>query len=166
MTVRALVVMGVSGCGKSTIGLQLAAALDWRFADGDDFHPAANVAKMKSGVPLHDDDRWPWLDTLNRLLCDSNRCNKPLVLSCSALKQGYRDRLGRNVDALRWLHLDGSFELISARMALRQHKYMPASLLRSQFEALERPTDALRVDIAQLPNDIVQSVVQWIRPYG
>ena len=164
MTARALIVMGVSGCGKSTIGLQLAAALGWRFADGDDFHPAANVAKMKSGIPLNDDDRWPWLDSLNRLLCAANTDNKPLVLSCSALKQRYRDRLGRHVDGLRWVHLDGSFELISARMALRQHKYMPASLLRSQFAALEPPTDALRVDIAQVPHDIVHSVVGWLSP--
>ena len=159
----AIIVMGVSGCGKSTIGLMLAAQLGWRFADGDDFHPPANVAKMKSGTPLSDEDRWPWLDQLNGLLRDSNSSGKPLVLACSALKQRYRDRLARNVVNLRLVYLYGSFELISARVAARQHKYMPASLLRSQFDALEAPIDALAIDIDQAPEQLVDAVVRAVR---
>jgi gluconokinase len=163
MNARAIIVMGVSGCGKSTIGLMLAAQLGWRFADGDDFHPAANVAKMKSGTPLNDDDRWPWLDTLNDLLRDSNSSGKPLVLACSALKQRYRDRLARDVIDVRLVHLYGSFELISARVAARQHKYMPVSLLRSQFDSLEAPLDALTINIDQPPEQLVNALVRAVR---
>lgn len=159
----AVVVMGVSGCGKSTIGAALAAELGWRFADGDDYHPGANVAKMRAGIPLDDDDRWPWLDVLNGLLRDAGRSGQPLVLACSALKQRYRERIGAGLDAVRWVHLAGSFELIEARMAKRQHKYMPSTLLRSQFDALEPPSDALTLDIAQAPDLLVRAIAEDVR---
>jgi gluconokinase len=156
---HAVVVMGVSGCGKSTISAALAQRLAWRFLDADDFHPLANVEKMRAGQPLNDQDRWPWLDELNRLLRESVARGEPLVLACSALRQRYRDRLANQLPGLRWVHLDGSFELIAARMAARQHEYMPASLLRSQFESLEPPQAALRVSIDQSPEQIVSTIV-------
>ncbi len=155
----AIVVMGVSGCGKSTIAQSLAARLNWHFIDADDFHPIANVEKMRSGQPLNDNDRWPWLDNLNQRMRESSARSEPLVLACSALKQRYRDRLANNLRELRWVHLVGTFELISERMAARQHEYMPASLLRSQFESLEPPVDAVRVDIDQSPAQIVTAVI-------
>ena len=156
---RAIVVMGVSGCGKTTVAQALAELLKWRFIDADDFHPIANVEKMRVGLPLNDDDRWPWLDVLNRQIRDSIADNEPIVLACSALKQRYRDRIEDGVPELRWVHLDGSFELISERMASRQHKYMPASLLRSQFDSLEPPANALRIAIADSPQNMVKSIV-------
>ena len=116
---RAIVVMGVSGCGKTTIAQSLAEHLKWRFIDADDFHPIANVEKMRAGLPLNDDDRWPWLEVLNRQIRDSIAGNEPIVLACSALKQRYRDRIEAGISGLRWVHLDGSFELISERMSSR-----------------------------------------------
>jgi len=141
-----LVLMGVCGCGKTTVGEALAAALGWPFFDADDFHPPANVAKMASGHPLDDADRWPWLDRIademRHILARSGHA----VLACSALKEAYRVRLKRAGD-VRIVYLKGDEATIAARLAARQHKYMPASLLASQFAALEEPTDALVVDI-------------------
>ncbi len=162
-SVGAVIVMGVSGCGKTTIARSFAEHLGWRFIDADDFHPIANVEKMRAGLALNDDDRWPWLDALNHRLRESVSHGEPIVLACSALKQRYRDRLERDLPRLRWVHLEGSFELISERMASRQHKYMPASLLRSQFESLETPVNALRVSIAESPEHIVSRIVDAMR---
>jgi len=138
--------MGVCGCGKTTVGRSLAEDLGWPFYDADDFHPEANVAKMASGQPLTDDDRWPWLDRiadeLRRVLAHGGHA----VLACSALKQAYRARLERAGD-VRIVYLKGDQATIAPRLAGRQHKYMPASLLQSQFAVLEEPTDALVVDI-------------------
>lgn len=157
-----IVVMGVSGCGKTTIGAALARQLGYAFADADDFHPSANVAKMRAGQPLIDEDRWPWLDALNHMLSKTRAQQGAVVLACSALKQRYRDRLSLQLPGLAWVHLSGSFEQISARLALRQHHYMPASLLRSQFEALEAPADALTVSIDAAPETIVQQIVDGL----
>ena len=140
-----VVVMGVSGVGKTTIGRLVAERLGWRFIDADDHHPAANVAKMAAGIPLEDADRWPWLDALNQLL----RKEKSAVLACSALKESYRKRLLAGIAETRIVFLDGSKALIASRLAARKHRYMPASLLDSQFAALEPPVDAIRVDVAQ-----------------
>ena len=141
-----LVLMGVCGCGKTTVGEALAGALGWPFFDADDFHPTANVAKMASGHPLDDADRWPWLDRIademRQILARSGHA----VLACSALKEAYRNRLRRAGD-VRIVYLKGDEATIAARLAARQHKYMPASLLSSQFAALEEPADALVVDI-------------------
>lgn len=138
--------MGVCGCGKSTVGEALARALDWPFLDADDFHPRANVDKMARGEPLTDEDRWPWLDRLKDELAAILARGGHAVLACSALKASYRERLSRAGD-VRFVHLHGDAETIAARLASRQHRYMPASLLASQLAALERPTDALEVDI-------------------
>ncbi len=150
--------MGVTGCGKTTVGAQLAHDCGWAFFDADDFHPAANVAKMKGGAPLTDEDRWPWLDRLNSLLLEHEREGKSLVLACSALKQAYRDRLARGCAAARFVLLDGDRALIRARLAARQGHYMNPKLLASQFAILERPQDALRLDAADDPTTLVKII--------
>ena len=141
-----VVVMGVSGSGKSVVGQALAADLGWPFFDADDFHPSANVAKMAAGTPLTDDDRWPWLDRLASEMGEIDRSGRNAVLACSALRQVYRDRIAR-AGNVRFVHLSGSYETIAARMAGRKHAYMPASLLASQFAALEPPDDAIVISI-------------------
>jgi gluconokinase len=144
---RAVVVMGVSGCGKTSVGRALAQRLGARFIDGDDFHPPANVEKMRAGVPLDDVDRAPWLARLNAVLRHATARDEPVVLACSALRQRYRDALADRLPGVRFVHLSGSPELIAARLAQRRHRYMPASLLASQFAALEPPSDAVVVDV-------------------
>jgi gluconokinase len=139
-----VVVMGVSGSGKSTIGAPLAERLGWEFLDADDFHPPANVEKMAAGKPLEDADRWPWLERLNREL----RERKNAVLACSALKASYRRVLCQDVDC-RIVHLRGSFELLCGRLRERKHRYMPAALLESQFATLEPPAGAIDIDVAR-----------------
>jgi len=141
-----VVLMGVCGCGKTTVGETLAAALGWPFFDGDDFHPPENVAKMAAGVPLTDDDRWPWLDRIAAHLRGILDAGGHAVLACSALRQAYRDRLSRAGD-VRYVHLAGDRDTIASRLASRSHRYMPASLLESQFAALEPPADAIEVDV-------------------
>lgn len=141
-----LVVMGVSGSGKSTVGEALASSLGWRFLDADSFHPAANVSKMKAGIPLTDDDRWPWLDRLADEMRAILGKGENAVLACSALKASYRERLARAGD-VRFVYLEGDKATIAARIAARDHQYMPASLLDSQFATLEPPADALAVDV-------------------
>jgi gluconokinase len=146
-----VVVMGVSGSGKTKIGRELAASLGWPFYDADDLHPAANVAKMSAGIPLTDDDRWPWLDRIVDELTHAGVDGGNAVLACSALRQVYRDRLARAGD-VRFVYLKGDLATIAARLAKRSHKYMPASLLPSQFATLEEPTDALVIDIRASPD--------------
>lgn len=154
-----LVVMGVSGCGKSHIGSRLAERLAAVFLDGDDYHPAENVAKMAAGEPLNDADRAPWLDRLAKELADRER----VVLACSALKRRYRDVL-RTADATRFIFLDGDAELIRSRVEARTGHFMPPGLLRSQFDALERPDtsepDVLRVSIDTLPEQVVEHALR------
>lgn len=141
-----VVLMGVCGSGKTTIGRALAAALGWTFYDADDFHPAANVAKMAAGTPLTDDDRWPWLDALAQAMRAAAARDGNVVLACSALREAYRDRLAAAGD-VRFVFLEGDAATIEARLAQRQHRYMPSTLLASQLATLEPPTHALRVDI-------------------
>jgi gluconokinase len=150
MTARplAVVVMGVSGCGKTAVGSLLAQRLGARFIDADDLHPPANVEKMRAGIPLDDADRAPWLRLLNARLREVTAAGEPVVLACSALKQRYRDTLASGVPGLRFVHLSGSRELIAARLAARQHRYMPTTLLDSQFATLEPPAEAIVVDVA------------------
>ena len=140
--------MGVCGCGKTTVGEALAQAIGCRFLDADDFHPPANVEKMAGGVPLTDDDRWPWLDRIAEELGQILAEGEHAVLACSALKEAYRQRLKRAGD-VRIVYLEGDEATIAARLAARQHKYMPPLLLPSQFATLEVPTDALAVDVRQ-----------------
>ena len=147
--------MGVSGCGKSTVGALLAQRLGVEFLDGDEFHPPENVAKMAAGVPLDDADRRPWLERLNAEL----RAREDVVLACSALKQSYRDVLAQGVDC-RFVHLRGSIEMIRSRLEARRHRYMPATLLASQFAALEPPARAIDVNIGMLPADCVAAIAR------
>jgi gluconokinase len=146
-----VVLMGVSGCGKTEVGEILAHELGWPWFDADDYHPAANIEKMRAGQPLTDTDRWPWLDRLNELLRARDANGENAVVGCSALKQIYRDRLAKDLADVRWVHMKGSFGLIMSRLQQRKHRYMPASLLQSQFDTLEEPRDALTVDIADPP---------------
>lgn len=143
-----VVVMGVCGCGKSTVGAALAGSLQWPFLDADDFHPAENVAKMSAGTPLTDDDRWPWLDRVAAELASILARGGHAVLACSALRKAYRDRLARAGD-VRFVHLAGDYDTIAARLDARQHRYMPATLLASQFATLEPPADALDIDVRE-----------------
>ena len=150
------VLMGVSGAGKTTIGERVAERLGWRFIDADDHHPAANVAKMSAGIALEDADRWPWLDALNRLL----RAERDAILACSALKKVYRERLLAGVGEWRLFFLTADKALIASRLAARKHRYMPASLLDSQFATLEPPAQAIRVDVSAPVERSVDTIVQ------
>ena len=143
-----VVIMGVSGCGKSSVGEGLSARLGIPYRDGDDLHPSANVEKMRTGIPLTDDDRWPWLDRV----ADTLAQQAPVIVGCSALRRAYRDRLRAKAGgSVQFVHLSGSRDLIAARMAARTGHYMPPSLLDSQFAALEPPgpDEALTIDISQ-----------------
>lgn len=143
-----VVLMGVCGCGKSTVGRPLAQELGWTFVDADDLHPRANVEKMASGLPLTDEDRWPWYERIVAELQRLTRSGKHVVLACSALKQAYRERLARAGD-LRIVYMKGNAATIEPRIASRSGHFMPASLLASQFATLEEPSDAIVVDVAQ-----------------
>ena len=156
-----LIVMGVAGTGKSTVAGLLAERLKWEFQEGDALHPQANVAKMSSGIPLTDEDRWPWLDAIAAWIKDKTQRGEPGILTCSALKRSYRDRLrGPNVI---FVFLNGSREVIAARMASRADHFMPPALLDSQFAALEPPTadeNVLKIDLAATPAEEVTEVLR------
>jgi len=150
-----VLVMGVAGVGKTTIGAALARALDARFLDADDFHPPENVAKMKAGIPLQDADRWPWLARLNQELRTAQRA----VLACSALKDTYRRQLAEGVQSFRIVYLHGTPELIRERMKTRNHRYMPPTLLDSQFATLEPPAEAIAIDVAATLDESVAAIL-------
>ena len=150
-----VLVMGVAGVGKTTIGEALASALGARFIDADDYHPPENVAKMKAGIPLQDADRLPWLQKLNRVLREEQKA----VLACSALKEAYRRQLAEGVRNFNVVYLHGTRELIQERMKTRQHRYMPAALLDSQLATLEPPKDAIQIDVAAPLEDSVAAIV-------
>lgn len=155
-------VMGVSGSGKSTIGELLAEKLAIPFFDADDFHPKANVDKMKSGKPLNDEDRAPWLANLNTL-AKEELTKKGAIITCSALKAKYRVQLEEGLsNPPKWVFLNGDFDTILARMNQREGHYMPASLLQSQFDALEIPKNVFEVDIAQSPDKILMHVINYL----
>lgn len=152
-----IVIMGVSGVGKTTVGQALAQDLGWLFADADDLHPAANVAKMRAGIPLDDGDRAPWLRTLRGLIESWLATNQSAVLACSALKESYRIELLVNRDAkLVYLHAD--LDQIAERTATRTGHYMNPDLLKSQFDTLEPPRDAVSIDAAQSVPEIVAQI--------
>lgn len=157
-----LVVMGVCGAGKTEIGQRLAEALHWAFLDADDFHPPANVEKMRAGTPLGDADRWPWLDALAAELRDAVAGRGNVVLACSALARRYRDRLGLPHPRIRLVHLDDAGGIIRQRMERRAGHFMPAALLDTQLALLEKPTADERpivVDVASEPQVIVRAIL-------
>jgi gluconokinase len=156
------VVMGVSGCGKSSVAELLAQETGGVFLDADDFHPPANREKMAAGIPLCDDDRWGWLEILNHELKTHDGSGKPLFLACSALRQVYRDRLSEGLPHLRFIYLKGSAELIRSRMASRENHFMPTSLLDSQFATLEEPRQAIIADISLPLPELIAIIRQQI----
>jgi len=152
--------MGVSGCGKSSVGRLLAEELGWDFYDADDFHPQANVEKMAQGIALDDSDRAPWLASLNNLISTSLKADRPGVLACSALKERYRQRLMAGNDGVQLVYLKGSYDLIWSRMAARADHFMKPQMLKSQFETLEEPVNAITVDVSLSLTDSVQMILK------
>ena len=162
MKTRFVIVMGVSGSGKSRVGKLLAEKLGWDFYDADDFHPPANVKKMADGIPLDDSDRAPWLASLHDLISSNLTKNRPGVLACSALKERYRQQLiDRNTD-VNLVYLKGSYDLIWSRMADRKEHYMQPEMLQSQFDTLEEPLHALTIDISRPIDEILSKVLEQI----
>jgi gluconokinase len=152
-----VIVMGTTGSGKTTIGSLLAKRMGWEFVDADDFHPPSNVEKMKHGIPLTDADREPWLKALHDRIVEWTAEQRSVVLACSALKQGYRDALRASSD-VRFVYLKGSYQLFSQRVLARRGHFAKQDLLASQFATLEEPTDAITVDAAPPPAQIVSEV--------
>lgn len=159
-----IIVMGVSGSGKSTVGAKLAEGLALPFLEGDSLHPKSNVDKMAAGIPLQDEDRWPWLDKIGERLANAEN---GIVISCSALKKAYRDRLRKAAGApLIFVFLDGSFEVLHEHMGLRTGHFMPVSMLESQIATLESPVGeplVFRADIADPVDKIVAESLEWVR---
>ena len=150
-----IILMSVSGVGKTTVGAWLAQALGWPFYDGDQFHPPANVAKMRQGMPLTDEDRWPWLQALRTHIETWVQQGMSAVLACSALKQAYREYLMIDEAEVKLVYLKGDYDLIYERLAQRRGHFMPPGLLASQFAALEEPEQGVIVDIVHPPETIV-----------
>jgi gluconokinase len=156
-----IIVMGVSGCGKTTIGQQLADRLGWPFFDGDAFHPPANIDKMSRGIPLNDDDRSGWLAAIADRMRELIAANESGVFACSALKEKYREQLRIN-NQIQFVYLRGTYDLIWSRMQQRPGHYMKPNMLASQFEALEEPREALTLEIGQPPGQIIERVIQTL----
>jgi gluconokinase len=160
---RCAIVMGVSGCGKTSVGEGLSRNTSIRFVDGDALHPQANVDKMSAGNPLTDQDRWPWLEAIGREFAKSP---EPLIIGCSALKRSYRDMIRHHAGAMvTFIHLTGTREIISKRMQARRDHFMPPALLDSQFAALEPPTadeDSISIDIDQPLEAIIAQAAQHL----
>jgi gluconokinase len=162
----ALIVMGVSGSGKSTIAEKLAERLGWHYEDGDKFHPASNVAKMSAGHPLTDEDRWPWLQAIADEIDRTCKTGESIVIACSALKHSYRDVLVHGRDDVRIVYLRGTQELIASRLSQRKGHFMPPGLLASQFKTLEPPDpdeNPLTVSIDASVEEIVDDIIGQLR---
>ncbi|MFC7490934.1 MULTISPECIES: gluconokinase [unclassified Knoellia] len=162
---RHVVVMGVSGSGKTTIARGVADATGLEFAEADAFHSAANIATMERGIPLTDEDRWPWLRSLAAWMDEKADAGVSTIITCSALKRTYRDVLRDGPPSVDFLHLDGPVEVIKGRMSKREGHFMPASLLQSQIdtlEALEPDESGLVLDIGQPPEDLVERALTWL----
>lgn len=153
--------MGVVGAGKTTVGSLLAQKLGWQFADADDFHPAANVEKIRQGIALDDSDRAPWLAALRDAILRWNVERRNAVLACSALKHKYREEL--RVDGVRFVYLKGDYELIQHRLRARHGHFASHSILKSQFEDLERPEDAITVEVDKTPDAIVSEIIDKLK---
>ncbi|HQZ00114.1 MAG TPA: gluconokinase [Propionicimonas sp.] len=166
MTNTHLVIMGVAGCGKSSVARALHEQLGWTVAEGDEFHPASNIAKMSSGTPLNDDDRWPWLDSIAAWTASQDSSGTSTIVTCSALRRSYRDRLRSAPGRTVFLHLVGSTELLAERLAGRTDHFMPASLLPSQLatlEPLESDEVGVALDIDRPVEEIAQSAIGQLK---
>lgn len=152
--------MGPAGSGKTTVGKLLADQLSWEFADGDDFHPPANIEKMSQGIPLTDEDRLPWLQSIRDAMRQWQAQGKSVVVACSALKRNYRDLLGigSNAKAIKLVYLKGTYDLLLERLHSRTGHYMKEQMLTSQLADLEEPTDTLTIDISNTPEKIVSEI--------
>jgi gluconokinase len=157
-----IVLMGVSGSGKTTIGQLLASKLDWPFFEGDDFHSAGNIEKMAQGIPLTDDDREGWLDSVANQIKLLESKSRSGVLACSALKDSYRKKLASEAKSVRFVFLHGDYELVRERLESRKGHYMKSTLLQSQFDILEEPENSLEIDIKNSPQQIVGTIIQMI----
>jgi len=157
-----IIITGVSGCGKTTIGKHLAKALDCPFYDADDFHPQANIDKMASGKPLNDDDRKPWLEHLATKIKDWSTIGIS-VLACSALKESYREQLAIKNNTIEWVFLEGNFKIIKDRMEARSNHFFKPNLLLSQFETLEAPKQAISVSVEKKPQEIVGIILKALK---
>jgi gluconokinase len=153
-----IVLMGVSGSGKTTIGKLLSQKLGWPFLDGDDFHPASNIEKMSRGIPLTDDDRLPWLQRIAEEIRKYESENRNVIFACSALKEAYRKILKSGGAQIKFVLLEGSFDLIHERLATRKGHFMKPEMLQSQFEALEETPDLIVIDIGQTPEQITNEI--------
>lgn len=162
MITRFVIVMGVAGSGKTTVGQALAQRLGWDFYDADGFHPIENISKMASGIPLDDEDRAPWLASLQALISASLQQKHPAVLACSALKESYRQKLLEGNDDVLLVYLKGTYDLIWARLSARQDHYMKPEMLQSQLDLLEEPTDVLTIDIAMSVEEIVGEILKYM----
>lgn len=161
-----IIFMGVSGCGKTTIGKMTAETLGVPYYEGDEYHPKENVEKMSHGIPLDDEDRDNWLQQLADLIQIKLETGESGVLSCSALKKKYRDRLRIDPEKVCFIYLKGSYELIRDRMEKRKNHYMPADLLRSQFEILEESDKVFTIEIDQSPQEIVRKSLSYLKEHG
>ena len=159
-----VIVMGVAGSGKTTVGKLLARRLGWCFYEGDGFHPVANIEKMSAGVPLTDGDRWPWLESIKKELDRCSEQGTHAVVACSALRDRYRSYLAADISDLRFIYLKGDPPTIRERLKSREHHYMGASMLESQLASLEEPEGAILVDIAHPPDEIVARIRAALEP--
>ncbi len=170
MAGQSIIIMGVSGCGKSSVGAAIANALGAKFIDGDDLHPRANIQKMASGQPLDDTDRAPWLERLNDAAYSLRHKNEVGLIVCSSLKRRYRDRLRQDNPEMVFLYMKGSFDVILERLKARAGHFMPTDLLKSQFDALEEPTadetDVVSIDIDGSFDDVVARGLAALRNVG
>ena len=162
-----LIVMGVSAAGKTVVAESLVARLGWRFQEGDALHPAANVAKMRSGTPLTDADRWPWLDRIAAWIDERLAAGENGIVTCSALKRAYRDRLIGARGGVRLVYLHGARDLLAARIAARRGHFMPPSLLDDQLATLEPPAPeehAISLDVAATPGRLADQIIAQLHP--
>ena len=161
MKEKVIYIMGVSGSGKSLVGNLLASELSVPFIDADDHHSLSNIKKMSAGIPLNDDDRWPWLRKINQIAKESVRSG--CVIACSALKEEYRMTLNNSIEKkVIWIYLKGTFEQIVERMKNRQDHFMQPSMLKSQFDTLEEPENAIIVDVSDLPEQLIQKIKSYL----
>ena len=160
-----VVVIGVSGSGKSTIGTRLAQAMGCEFLEGDTLHSPANIDKMSRGIPLNDDDRGPWLAAIHARIADASEQGVDLVVACSALKHKYRQTLEQGV-TVTWVYLKGSEALFRSRLQQRTSHFMKADMLASQFDTLEEPSNAIVIDAAATPDEIVERILRQLRSGG
>lgn len=161
MKPRYFIVMGVSGTGKTSVGKYLAENLGWDFYDADDFHPPTNISKMANGIPLDDSDRIPWLAALHDLISSNLKHNEPGVLACSALKEGYRQQLMDGNEGVKLVYLKGTYDLIWSRMIVRKDHFMKPEMLKTQFDTLEEPANALTIDISGSVDEIVREILKY-----